>query len=212
MGLRDRALLLLGFAGAFRRSELVSLDVDDLEFSRAGLIVTLRKSKTDQEGRSRRLGIPYGSSEPTCPVRSLQTWLESARIVDGPVFRALDRFQRVQPQRLSDKAVALVVKRESEGSWARSGALCRTLVAGGVGDECRGGGRVRTGDHVPDRPPLGRHGAALHPRGFLVCQQPGGDGGSVMPLPDFGVPAHVREGLPSACFMQADPRGPAHGA
>src|SRR5262249_48645130 len=59
VGLRDRALLLLGFAGAFRRSELVSLDVSDLEFTRAGLIVTLRKSKTDQEGKSRRLGIPY---------------------------------------------------------------------------------------------------------------------------------------------------------
>jgi len=113
VGLRDRALLLVGFAGAFRRSELVSLDVVDLEFSRAGLIVTLRKSKTDQEGRSRRLGIPYGSSEQTCPVRSVQAWLESARIVDGPVFRSLDRFQRVQPKRLSDKAVALVVKRRA---------------------------------------------------------------------------------------------------
>ena len=80
VGLRDRALLLLGFAGAFRRSELVSLDVSDLEFTRAGLVVTLRKSKTDQEGKSRRLGIPYGSSEGTCPVRSLQAWLESAHV------------------------------------------------------------------------------------------------------------------------------------
>jgi integrase len=114
VGLRDRALLLLGFAGAFRRSELVSLDVADLEFARAGLIVTLRKSKTDQEGRSRRLGIPFGWSEATCPVRSLQAWLEAARISDGPCFRSLDRFQRVQPQRLSDKAVALIVKRRAK--------------------------------------------------------------------------------------------------
>jgi len=114
VGLRDRALLLLGFAGAFRRSELVSLDLADLEFTRAGLIVTLRRSKTDQEGNSRRLGIPYGSGEQTCPVRSLQAWLESARIVDGPVFRSLDRFHRVQPGRLSDKAVALVVKRRAK--------------------------------------------------------------------------------------------------
>ena len=89
-------MLLLGFAGALRRSELVSLDVSDLEFTRAGLVVTLRKSKTDQGGRSRRLGIPYGSSEQTYPVRSLQAWLESARIVDGAVFRSLDRFQHVQ--------------------------------------------------------------------------------------------------------------------
>src|SRR5437763_1154835 len=63
VGLRDRALLLLGFAGAFRRSELVGLDVADLEFSSAGLVVTLRRAKTDQEGRSRRIGIPFGSSE-----------------------------------------------------------------------------------------------------------------------------------------------------
>ena len=74
----------------------------------------MRKSKADQEGRSRRLGIPFGSSEQTCPVRSLQAWLEAARITEGPVFRSLDRFQRVQSQRLSDKAVALVVKRRAK--------------------------------------------------------------------------------------------------
>src|SRR5438128_1720986 len=56
----DRALLLLGFAGAFRRSELVGLDLEDLEFSRAGLVVRLRRSKTDQEGQGRRIGIPRG--------------------------------------------------------------------------------------------------------------------------------------------------------
>ena len=100
VGLRDRALLLVGFAGGFRRSELVALDVEDLEFSGAGLVVVMRKSKTDQEGRSRRIGVPYGSSDKTCPVRSLQAWLETARISEGAVFRSLDRFQRVQPRRL----------------------------------------------------------------------------------------------------------------
>ena len=114
VGLRDRAVLLLGFAGAFRRFELVSLDVADLEFSQAGLVVTLRKSKTDQEGKHRGIGIPYGSSEATCPVRSLQVWLAAARITDGPVFRSLDTFQHVQPARLSDKAVALIVKRRAK--------------------------------------------------------------------------------------------------
>jgi integrase len=107
VGLRDRAVLLLGFAGAFRRAELVSIDIADLEFSSAGLIVTLRKSKTDQEGASRRIGIPFGSTEKTCPVRAVQGWLESARIVEGPVFRPLDRFQRVQPARLSAERIAL---------------------------------------------------------------------------------------------------------
>src|ERR1700674_5246641 len=114
VGLRDRALLLVGFAGAFRRAELVSLDLGDVEFSSAGLIVTLRRSKTDQEGKSRRLGIPFGSSEATCPVRALQAWLETARIQDGPIFRPLDRFQRVQNTRLSAERVALIVKRRAK--------------------------------------------------------------------------------------------------
>src|SRR5258707_900858 len=99
---------------AFRRSELVSLDLGDVELSSAGLIVTLRRSKTDQEGKSRRLGIPFGSSEGTCPVRALQAWLETARIQDGPIFRPLDRFQRVQPTRLSAERVALIVKRRAK--------------------------------------------------------------------------------------------------
>jgi site-specific recombinase XerD len=114
VGLRDRALLLIGFAGAFRRSELVSLDVADVVFSTAGLTVALRVSKTDPEKRGRRLGIPFGSTEATCPVRAVQAWLETARIVDGPVFRPLDRFQLVQPTRLSAERVALIVKRRAK--------------------------------------------------------------------------------------------------
>ena len=143
VGMRDRALLLLGFAGGFRRSELVALDFDDLEFSSAGLAVTLRRAKNDQEGEGRRIGIPYGSSETTCPVRSLQAWLETARINDGPVFRSLDKFQRVQPRRLSDKAVARVVKRRAKavgldperyaGHSLRSG-LATSAAAGGASE------------------------------------------------------------------------------
>jgi site-specific recombinase XerC len=60
LGMRDRALLLFGFAGGFRRSELVGLDYGDLQFSSAGVAVTLRRVKNDQEGASRRTGIPYG--------------------------------------------------------------------------------------------------------------------------------------------------------
>ncbi len=114
VGLRDRAPLLLGFAWAFRRSELVALDVADLEFSSAGLAINLRGAKTDQEAAGRRIGVPYGSNEKTCPVRSLQAWLESARITQGAVFRSLEKFQRVQPRRLSDKAVARIVKRRAK--------------------------------------------------------------------------------------------------
>ena len=154
VGLSDRALLLLGFAGAFRRSELVALDVADLEFSSAGLAVTLRKSKTDQEGRSRRIGIPYGSSDKTCPVRSLQAWLETARIVDGAVFRSLDKFQRVQPKRLSDKAVARIVKRRAAAVGLDPGSLRRTFAARRPGHQRRRRRCLRTGDHEPDRAPL----------------------------------------------------------
>jgi len=68
IGVRDRALILLGFAGAFRRSELVSLDVADCEFGRDGLTIILRRSKTDQEGIGRKIGIPYGANPETCPV------------------------------------------------------------------------------------------------------------------------------------------------
>jgi len=140
VGMRDRALLLLGFAGGFRRSELVGLDYDDLEFSSAGLADTLRRAKNDQEGASRRIGIPYGYLEKTCPVRSIQSWIETARISDGPLFRSLDKFQRVQPRRLSDKAVARIVKRRAKavgldperyaGHSLRSGLATSAAAAG----------------------------------------------------------------------------------
>jgi len=95
IGAGDRALILVGFAGAFRRSEIVSLDVPDLGFTRDGLTVTLRRSKMDQEGAGRKVGIPYGSNPETCPVRVLQSWIEQARITVGPVFRSINRHGQV---------------------------------------------------------------------------------------------------------------------
>jgi len=111
LGVRDRALILLGFAGAFRRSELVALDVDDLVFERGGIAVTIRRSKTDQEGAGRKIGIPFGSNPSTCPVRAAQDWIEIAGISSGPLFRGVDRHSRISPGRLADKSVALIVKR-----------------------------------------------------------------------------------------------------
>jgi len=104
-GQRDRALLLLGFAGSFRRSELVALDVADLEFSIEGATVHLRRSKTDQEGQGVKVGIPYGMNTVTCPVRALQSWLESAGILEGAVFRPVNKGGRVLPGRLTDPTV-----------------------------------------------------------------------------------------------------------
>src|ERR1043166_4943639 len=83
IGARDRALTLLGFAGAFRRAELVSLDLEDCGFGKDGLTVTLRRSKTDQQGTGRKIGIPYGSNPETCPVRTVQAWIEQAAINTG---------------------------------------------------------------------------------------------------------------------------------
>jgi integrase len=125
IGLRDRALLLLGFAGAFRRSELVALTVADLAFHGDGLTVTLRRSKTDQAGAGRQVGIPYGSHRETCPVRAVQAWLAAAGISEGPVFRGITRHGQVQPAALSDKAVALIVKR-----WAAAAGLDPAQYAG----------------------------------------------------------------------------------
>jgi site-specific recombinase XerD len=109
-GARDRALLLIGFAGALRRSELVGLNVGDLRDTNDGYLLTIRRSKTDQEGEGRTIGIPYGSRPETCPVRALRRWLELAAITEGPVFRPIDRHDNVGGQRLSDRAVALRVQ------------------------------------------------------------------------------------------------------
>lgn len=116
LGIRDRALLLIGFAGAFRRSELVALDVDHIQVTKEGLVITLERSKTDQEGQGRKIGIPYGSNPATCPVRAFQAWLEASSIKEGALFRSVNRHGQLQDGRLSDKAVALVVKRCAEAA------------------------------------------------------------------------------------------------
>jgi integrase len=111
IGARDRALILLGFAGAFRRSELVALDIADCAFGKDGLTVTLRRSKTDQDGAGRKVGIPYGSNPETCPVRTVQAWLAETGAEAGPLFRSINRHGQVQPDRLSGIDVARIVKK-----------------------------------------------------------------------------------------------------
>ncbi len=113
LGLRDRALLLLGFAGAFRRSELVGLDVADVRFVRDGMLVSLRRSKTDQEGAGEQKAIAYGERPESCPVRALQAWLQAAAIASGPLFRRVTCWGRAGEQQLSAQVVALVVKQRA---------------------------------------------------------------------------------------------------
>jgi site-specific recombinase XerD len=111
-GLRDRALLLLGFAGAFRRSELVALDVADVAENETGLLVRIRSSKTDQEGEGVTIAIARGDL--ACPVRALRTWLDAARIEAGPIFRPIDKAGTVRPSRLTCRSVANIVKAHAE--------------------------------------------------------------------------------------------------
>jgi site-specific recombinase XerD len=111
-GLRDRALLLLGFAGAFRRSELVALDVADVEETETGLLVTIRRSKTDQEGKGVTIAMARGDI--ACPVKALRVWLDSAGIEAGPLFRPINKAGRMAATRLTDRSVANVVKAYAE--------------------------------------------------------------------------------------------------
>ncbi|MGO9148185.1 MAG: site-specific integrase [Acidimicrobiales bacterium] len=112
-GCRDRSLLLFGFAGALRRSELVGLDVADASEGADGLTVRLQRSKTDQEGVGRTIGIPFGSNPVTCPVRAWRAWLEVSGITEGAAFRPVDRHGHIGTTRLSGQAVALVLKRHA---------------------------------------------------------------------------------------------------
>ena len=103
---RDRALVLLLYAGALRRSELVALDLDDVTEAADGLVVTIRRAKTDQEGQGATVGIPFGSDPATCPVRAYRHHLEVSGIADGPIFRGMR-----EGQRMSGRAAAARVQR-----------------------------------------------------------------------------------------------------
>lgn len=110
--LRDRALLLLGFSIAARRSELVALDVADIVKNERGLMVRIRRSKTDQEGRGATVAVPFGAI--ACPVTALRAWLDAAGITDGPIFRPVLKGGTVATTRLTDRSVANIVKVHAE--------------------------------------------------------------------------------------------------
>lgn len=114
-GLRDRALLLVGFATGCRRAELVGLVVEDIEEAAEGLRVTIRRSKTDQEGWGLVKGILRGASAETCPVTALLAWLRAAGITSGAVFRSIGKGERIGGP-LSAQSVALVVKAAAEAA------------------------------------------------------------------------------------------------
>jgi integrase len=108
--IRDAAILLVGFAGAFRRSELAGIDCDDIEISERGTLITISRGKTDQESHGRLVPIPRMPGS-LCPVAALERWLRVARISEGPVFRPVTKGAKVQPIRISAESIASILKR-----------------------------------------------------------------------------------------------------
>ena len=122
-GLRDRALLLIGFAGALRRSELVGLDVAQVRPTAAGLRLMIPRSKTDAAGEGAEVGIVRGTREDTCPVRALRAWLRAAKIVDGPVFRRITQWGAVGTNRLHPDAVRQILVRRAAAAGIKGTRL-----------------------------------------------------------------------------------------
>lgn len=111
---RDRAVIADGLAGGFRRSEIASLNVEDLEFNKRGVTITVRRGKTDQAGVGYRKGIPHGQFVETCPIRALRNWLEQANITTGPVFREITVNGTLTERRMSSQAINRTVKKAAK--------------------------------------------------------------------------------------------------
>ena len=109
--LRDKSLILVGFGGGFRRTELVSIDYQDLEFVPEGLKITIKKSKTDQFGEGMIKGLPYFTSDNYCPVKNLNKWLKISKIKSGPIFRRFSKGLSLTNKRLTDQSVVLLIKK-----------------------------------------------------------------------------------------------------
>lgn len=140
---RDRAILLFGFAGAFRRSELVALDVADLEERDSGLLVRIRRSKSDQEGRGQEVAVLTGDDPMTCPIRALRAWLDLAGITEGRLFRSVTKGGRFG-ETLSARTVANVVKAAAALAGIEGDFSGHSLRAGLVTSAAQGGQRAES--------------------------------------------------------------------
>lgn len=155
-GQRDRALLLIGWAVALRRSEIAALSVSDIEFRGAGVVVHIRRSKTDQEGQGRSVGVKPGQTQDCCPVAALRVWLDAAGLYRGPLFPALDRWGNVLSEPLTGHGVAFILKRALGGAGydparysghsLRRGLVTAAHIAGASKDEIK-----KTTGHKSDK-------------------------------------------------------------
>jgi integrase len=164
-GDRDRALFLLCYSGALRRSELVGLDVAHVTWTNEGMTILLERSKTDKEGEGAEIAIPRGRSDETCPVVALQTWLTVGQITEGPLFRKVNKGGAVETRRLTTDAVRqILTKRASEagikGTWEEP-VTPHGFRAGFVTTAYRNG--------VPDEEIMGhtRHRSLTTMRGYV---------------------------------------------
>ena len=112
--IRDKAIILVGFGGGFRRTELISIDHEDLEFVTEGVKITIKRSKTDQLGEGMTKGLPYFANETYCPVSHLKKWIEISNIKDGAIFRRFVKGSSLTSSRLTDQSVVLLIKRYLE--------------------------------------------------------------------------------------------------
>ncbi|RPG99428.1 MAG: integrase [Candidatus Pelagibacter sp. TMED118] len=109
--LRDKTIILIGFGGGFRRTEIISIDHEDLEFVPEGVKLTIKRSKTDQLGEGMIKGLPYFTNEKYCPVFNLKKWLEISKIKSGPIFRRFSKGLTLTEKRLTDQSVVLLMKK-----------------------------------------------------------------------------------------------------
>ena len=107
---RDKSIMLVGFGGGFRRTELVSINLEDLEFVQEGLKITINRSKTDQLGEGMIKGLPYFTNKIYCPVTNLKKWIEISKIKSGPIFRRFSKGLTLTDKRLTDQSVVLLMK------------------------------------------------------------------------------------------------------
>ena len=108
--IRNRTLILVGFSGGFRRTEIISIDYEDIDFVEEGVKINLKRSKTDQFGEGLVKGIPYFNNEKYCPVTSLKNWVNLSKIKTGPIFRRFVKGSILTDHRLTDQSVVLIIK------------------------------------------------------------------------------------------------------
>lgn len=156
-GIRDKVLLLVGFAGAFRRSELVSIQVEDIQYVDEGVVIHLRRGKTDQFGKGRDIAIPFMRGA-CCPVKAIYEWIAISEIESGSLFRSIDRYGHVKGCGLSAQSVALIIKQRAQ--------------AIGLNAENYSGHSLRAG--------LVTSAANSGASGWMICQQTGHQSEEVM--------------------------------